>query len=446
MLHKLLGLLLLSSAFTFAQAPAIPDTPAGHALAAWLDAFNNGDRGKIEAYIKKYDPSENADGMMGFHNQTGGFNLLSIDSSQPLVIKFHVREKNGTTVALGSLNIKEATAGTVENLGLRAIPPGAKEEDITLDAARRKAVIDGAIAQLKENYIYSDGAQKMADAVLAHEKAGDYDKITDGSTFATKLTDDMRAVSHDRHLHVNYAPFKIPPEHESGPSPEDEARFRKELEHQNCGWDKVEILPGNIGYVKFDEFAPPEWCGSTVVAAMGFLAHTGAIIFDLRQNGGGDPKMVDMVVSYLFDKETHINDLYYRHGDKTTQYWTLPYVPGTRLATQPVYVLTSKRTFSGGEEFCYDLKTQKRATLVGETTGGGAHPVSGHRIDDHFQIGVPEGRPINPVTQKDWEGTGVEPDVAVKADDALTTAEKLAGDKLREAREKESKKEGKKDQ
>jgi retinol-binding protein 3 len=440
MLRKLLAFVFLSSAFTFAQTPSIPDTPAGHALAAWLEAFNSGDRGKIDAYIKKYEPSENADGMMGFHNQTGGFNLLTIDSSEPLVIKFHVREKNSTTVALGSLNIKDATAGTVENLGLRAIPPGTKEEDITLDAARRKSAIDGAIAQLKEYYIYPEIAQQMADAVLAHQKAGDYDKITDGSEFASRLTDDMRAVSHDRHLHVNYAPFKIPPEHDSGPSPEDEARFRKELEHQNCGWDKVEILPGNIGYVKFDEFAPPDWCGSTVVAAMGFLAHTDAVIFDLRQNGGGDPKMVDMVVSYLFDKETHINDLYFRHGDKTTQYWTLPYVPGTRLATQPVYVLTSKRTFSGGEEFCYDLKTQKRATLVGETTGGGAHPVSGHRIDDHFQIGVPEGRPINPVTQKDWEGTGVTPDVEVKADEALTTAEKLAGDKLRETREKESKK------
>jgi hypothetical protein len=440
MLRKLLAFVLLSSAFTFAQTPSIPDTPAGHALAAWLEAFNSGDRGKIDAYIKKYEPSENADGMMGFHNQTGGFNLLTIDSSEPLVIKFHVREKNSTTVALGSLNIKDATAGTVENLGLRAIPPGTKEEDITLDAARRKSAIDGAIAQLKEYYIYPEIAQQMADAVLAHQKSGDYDKITDGSEFASRLTDDMRAVSHDRHLHVNYAPFKIPPEHDSGPSPEDEARFRKELEHQNCGWDKVEILPGNIGYVKFDEFAPPDWCGSTVVAAMGFLAHTDAVIFDLRQNGGGDPKMVDMVVSYLFDKEIHINDLYFRHGDKTTQYWTLPYVPGTRLATQPVYVLTSKRTFSGGEEFCYDLKTQKRATLVGETTGGGAHPVSGHRIDDHFQIGVPEGRPINPVTQKDWEGTGVTPDVEVKADEALTTAEKLAGDKLRETREKESKK------
>ncbi|HKD60829.1 MAG TPA: S41 family peptidase [Terracidiphilus sp.] len=438
MIPRLLVLLLFAAPFSFAQQPTIPDTPAGHALSTWLDAFNSGDRAKVEAYIKKYDPSENVDGMIGFHNQTGGFNLLSVDGSQPLEIKFHVREKNGAAVALGSLSIKDAASGQVANLGLRAIPPGAKEEDITLDAARRKSVIDGAITQLKAYYIYPDGAQKMADAVLAHEKAGDYEKITDGSTFAARLTDDMQAVTHDRHLHVNYAPFQIPVEHDKGPSPEEEARFRKELEHENCGWEKVEILPGNIGYVKFNEFAPPEWCGPTVVAAMGFLSHVDAIIFDLRQNGGGDPKMVDMVVSYLFDKPTHINDLYYRKDDKTTQYWTLPYLPGSRLATQPVYVLTSKRTFSGGEEFCYDLKTQKRATLVGEATGGGAHPVSGRRIDDHFMIGVPEGRPINPVTQKDWEGTGVEPDVTVKSADALTTAEKLAGDKLRETRERET--------
>ena len=440
MIRRLVSLLLLAAPTCFAQGPAIPDTPAGHTLSAWLDAFNSADRTKIADYIQKYDPRQNIDGMIGFHDETGGFDLLSIDKSEPLSIKFHVRNRNDPTLGLGSLTIKDAASGIVESLSLRAIPPNVVEDDIALDAAERKSVIDGAIAQLKEYYIYPDTAQKMADAVLAHEKAGDYDRITDGSTFASRLTDDMQAVSHDRHLHVNYAPFKIPDDHnDGGPSPEEEARFRKDLEHDNCGWRKVEILPGNIGYVRFDEFAPPDWCGATVVAAMNFLAHTDAIIFDLRHNGGGDPKMVDFVVSYLFDKPTHINDLYFRKDDKTTQYWTLPYVPGPRLASQPVFVLTSKRTFSGGEEFCYDLKTQKRATLVGETTGGGAHPVAGHRIDDHFEIGVPAGRPINPITQKDWEGTGVTPDVAVSSEDALTKAQQLATDKLRESREKDSK-------
>jgi C-terminal processing protease CtpA/Prc len=144
------------------------------------------------------------------------------------------------------------------------------------------------------------------------------------------------------------------------------------MERDNCGFRKVEILPGNIGYLKFDMFADASFCGPTVVAAMNFLAHVDAIIFDLRENGGGDPKMVALVLSYLFDQPTHVNDLYNRKDDATTQYWTLPFVPGIRLGSAPAFVLIAKRTFSGAEEFTYDLKNLKRATIVGETTGGGA--------------------------------------------------------------------------
>ncbi len=155
-----------------------------------------------------------------------------------------------------------------------------------------------------------------------------------------------------------------------------------------------------------------------------------AIIFDLRENGGGDPKMVAMISSYLFDKPTHLNDLYNRKEDFTTQYWTLPYVPGNTLADKLAFVLTSKSTFSGAEEFTYNLKNMKRATVVGETTGGGANPAEGHWIDDHFMIGVPFARAVNPISKKNWEGTGVEPDVSVKASEALEKAEELAKGKL----------------
>ena len=165
---------------------------------------------------------------------------------------------------------------------------------------------------------------------------------------------------------------------------------------------------------------------------MNFLGHVDAIIFDLRDNRGGDPKMVAMIASYLFDDATHLNDLYNRKEDSTTQYWTLPYVPGEMLANTPAFVLTSKSTFSGAEEFTYDLKELKRATIVGETTGGGAHPVSGHRIDDHFMIGIPFARAVNPVSKKDWEGTGVEPDVKVDASDALNRAIELATERIEE--------------
>jgi C-terminal processing protease CtpA/Prc len=220
------------------------------------------------------------------------------------------------------------------------------------------------------------------------------------------------------------------PDRPDGPPDADAvAQYRKEMERMNCGFVKVEILPGNVGYLKFDMFADPDVCGPTAVAAMNFLAHVDAIIFDLRENGGGDPEMIALLSTYLFSEPTHLNDLWERKDDTTHQHWTLPYVPGTRLDGKPVYVLTSSQTFSGAEEFSYNLKNLKRATIIGETTGGGAHPVAGHRIDDHFMIGVPFARAINPISKTNWEGTGVEPDIKVPATDALTTAQKLAAEK-----------------
>jgi hypothetical protein len=317
----------------------------------------------------------------------------------------------------------------VESFSLRAIPPGGLVENVKLDAAERQRVVEGAAKNLRDTYVYPDLAQKMTDAIQANQKRGDYDSITDPDAFAARLTKDLRAVSHDKHLGVDFSPVKIPPD-EQKPSAEEEAQFRKMMERTNCTFDKLEILPNNIGYIKFTAFPEPSMCGPTVVAAMNFLAHVDAIIFDIWENGGGDPKMVALVSSYLFDKPTHLNDLYNRKDDFATQYWTLPYVPGNTLADKPAFVLISKSTFSGAEEFAYNLKNLKRATIVGETTGGGAHPVEGHRIDDHFMIGVPFARAVNPISKTNWEGTGVQPDVPVKAADALEKAEELAKSRL----------------
>ena len=196
----------------------------------------------------------------------------------------------------------------------------------------------------------------------------------------------------------------------------------------------MEILPRNIGYVKLDGFALVSLCSSTVVAAMNFVANVDAVIFDLRDNRGGDALMVSYVASYLFDQPTHLNDLWTRSTDSTRQFWTNAQVSGKRLGTQPAFVLTSSRTFSGAEEFAYNLKTQKRATIDGETTGGGAHPVRGVKLNDRFTINVPFARAINPITKANWEGAGVEPDVNAAAADALTTAQKLAAGELASAR------------
>lgn len=412
-----------------------PDTPAGRTLQAFLEAFNSGNHDRIAAYVNEYDPENNADRLTSFSSQTGGFTLLSIVQSKPDKLSFRVRGRGDNIDAYGVLQLSGTTPPRVKRINIRAIPPGAKVDDIQLGEAVRQKTIDAISEKLTDYYVYPDIAAKMIQAVHDHQKHGDYNSIVDGNEFADVLTRDLRAVSHDRHLFVGYDPYILPagPGSSSGPrqpSRADEARFRTMMEHDNCTFSKVEILDHNVGYVKFGAFPSPNICGPTVLAAMNFVAHTDALIFDLRENHGGDPDMVDLMVSYLFREPTHINDLTNRHDNETHQYWTLPWIPGPRFVDQPVYVLTSHQTFSGGEEFTFDLKTQKRATIVGETTGGGAHPVRGMPAGDHFTIGVPFGRPINPVTKGDWEGTGVEPDVKVSAADALTTAQKLAAEKL----------------
>lgn len=412
---------------TQAGQAAVPDTPAGHVLRSWLDAFNSGDASKMDAYYQRYEPDKSAEEQMGFRNEVGGFELLSIEKSQPSHVEFLVKERKGDRRAFGAFDLP-TESGQVKNFVLLAIPPGGSVADFRIDAAERARVIDSAIAKLDESYVFPETAKRMADSVRARQKRGEYDAVTNGASFARLLTEDFQNVSHDRHLRVNFSPRPLP-QSSSTPSADQVARMHRQMEQMNCGFVKVERLDGNVGYVKFNMFADPEVCGPTASAAMTFVANSDALIVDLRDNGGGDPRMVAYICSYLFSQRTHVNDLWTRKTNSTQEFWTSD-VPGKKVGDKvPVYVLTSKRTFSGAEEFTYNLKTLKRATIVGETTGGGAHPVNGQRIDEHFIIGVPFARAINPITKTNWEGTGVEPDVKVPAGDALSTAQKLAADK-----------------
>lgn len=298
-------------------------------------------------------------------------------------------------------------------------------QDLTLDAKTRTTVIEGAIRALNANYVFPETAKQMEQAVRARMKRKEYDAITDARTFANTLTEHLREVSRDKHLRVNYSFEKLP---EFGPAQESaEERGRRAFQKRvNYGFEKVERLHGNIGYIDLRGFMDAESGSETVAAAMNFLADTDALIFDLRQNGGGQPEMVALISSYLFEQPTHLNDIYSRPENSTQEFWTHTNVLGKRYLNKEVYVLTSSRTFSAGEEFTYNLKNLKRATIVGEVTGGGAHPTQPHRIHDHFSIGVPFARAINPITKTNWEGTGVQPDVAVPAAQALQTAHAAA--------------------
>jgi C-terminal processing protease CtpA/Prc len=290
------------------------------------------------------------------------------------------------------------------------------------------------MAQFDEHYVFPEIAKRMGDSVRARLARGAYDAEDNGIAFALKLHNELREISHDKHLSVRYSVRSMPAQQSTrpAPTPADLERARQQLDPMNCGFVKAEQLEGNVGYLKFNMFADPDVCGPTASAAMNFLAGTRALIVDMRENGGGSPSMVAYVSSYLFSERTHLNDLWNRRAGTTEEFWTRDSVPGRRFGGEkPVYVLTSARTFSGAEEFSYNLKSLKRATIVGETTGGGAHPVSGHRIDEHFMIGVPFARAINPITHTNWEGVGVEPDIKVPASEALATAQKLLREKGR---------------
>jgi Peptidase family S41/N-terminal domain of Peptidase_S41 in eukaryotic IRBP len=304
-------------------------------------------------------------------------------------------------------------------------PANGETDGASLDAAERQRVLDRVIANVRQYYFDRDIAKKTADTLLAHEKAGDYEAVTDGAAFADLLTRQMRDASGDMHLMMEYSRDKLP----DGPpaqTPEDLARFRAFLEQNNCFIRKVEMLPHQIGYLKLDWFSEPSICRPAAVAAMAQLNNAKAVIFDLRDNRGGAPGSTVMFAAYLFD---HPEYWYSPREVPNEESWTRSPVPGNKLADKPVYVLTSSSTWSGAEQFSYDLKMLKRATLVGETTRGGAHAGVFHRIDDHFGMGIPEKKAINPFGKADWEGVGVEPDVKVKAADALETAIKLARDK-----------------
>ena len=291
-----------------------------------------------------------------------------------------------------------------------------------LTPALRATVIKEALQALNQVYVFPEKAQQMAAAIEARLARQEYDQSTSAEDFARLLTEHLQEISHDKHLRVlsttgSGAGFaqRLNP-----------AQNRAASLKRNFGFEKVERLAGNVGYLELRGFEDPDAAAATMTAAMGFLANTDALIIDLRNNGGGSPETVALLSSYFFAQPTHLNDIYDRPSNTTREFWTKASVPGPHYGNKPLYVLTSKRTFSAGEEFPYNLKNLKRATLIGETTGGGAHPVTPQRLSGGFIITLPSARSINPISKTNWEGTGVTPDIAVTADQALKAAYWLA--------------------
>jgi hypothetical protein len=320
----------------------------------------------------------------------------------------------------------------------------AQNEVRELTDKERTTVIDSISKLLRVNYVFPEVADKMAIHIKSNLKNGLYQSIIRPQEYAIKLTQDLQSISNDKHLRVIFNPQGIR-QQKDAVTPSDSIAFInnyiEKLRGNNFGFKEVKILEGNIGYVDLRSFTDTLYAGKTAVAAMNFVSNSDALIVDLRNNGGGSPSMIQLITSYFYStKPVHLNSFYWRPTNENTQTWTLSHVPGKRRPDIDLYILTSSSTFSAAEEFAYNLKNLKRATLIGETTGGGAHPGGTKIATERFMVWIPSGRAINPITKTNWEGVGVEPHIKTTLGVALNTARIMALEKLKKQCKDENRK------
>ncbi len=302
----------------------------------------------------------------------------------------------------------------------------AQENRAPLTKEDRIAFVEKVSKLLNENYVFPDIAVQIEKHLKDRLASGAFDNLTAANEFAEVMTKELQSISHDKHMRVNVRRGTS-----SAPTVRPNPIVQlyegmKNLERINYGFTKVEKLDDNIGYLDLTGFPPMDSAKEYADLAMKLLSTSDALIIDLRRNGGGNPGMIRYLCSYFFEKPTHINSLYYRAANQTTDFITFEKVDGKKMHDVPLFLLTSAQTFSGGEEFAYDIQTQKRGTLIGEVTGGGANPGGMFPVIGALVIFIPTGRAINPITKTNWEGVGVIPEIKCPADKALETALPLA--------------------
>ena len=287
----------------------------------------------------------------------------------------------------------------------------------TVEKSERDSVIEALATKLSAGYVLPEAVGRITQALRSANSMGEYDGKAP-KEFADAINRTLLNASHDKHLAVFYQPAPTV-------SPEAASPSVAQRERLNFGFGKLERLRGNVGYLELVNFSDlRQQSAETASALLSTLANFDAIILDLRRNSGGHDPMMAFIATYFFDPTpVHLNDIYWRDTNETSQFWTAAFVPGRRSARQPLYILTSASTFSGAEDFCYSLQNLKRALVVGETTGGGAHSSRGpQRLTQSFTAIIPVGRSVSPITRTNWEGTGVTPDIKTSADASLSVA------------------------
>jgi len=290
-----------------------------------------------------------------------------------------------------------------------------------LPPSEQRRVARATADLIEQRYVDPEKGKAIATALRAES----WRLPSEPGDFAKQLTGWLRARSGDGHFAVDYSAKALT--ESSGESEFSKAEMERYYgAHLNHGVEKVERLEGNVMLLDLRVFPPPAMGGDVISSAMTLVAQGDALIIDLRKNGGG-METANLLMSYLLPPGTEVSGMFNRPTGKQTRSTTQKWVPGRRFGSEkPVYILTSKRTFSAAEAVAYDLQAAKRATVVGEVTGGGANPFEYRRIDQHFALSLPEARSINPITGTNWQDIGVRPDVAVPADQALETALSLA--------------------
>lgn len=331
------------------------------------------------------------------------------------------------------LNILSSLSFLTSLFGVALTMPPADDATPDLSIKAKASAISTLTKEMDTSYVFPDVGKKACSYVLQRFKEGVYDDL-DGDGFAKQVTTDLQSIAHDKHLRVRFFAEPLPDRANRGEPTEAERKsFDERVRQVNGAFENVQRLEGNVGYIDFRQFAKHPVSQQAAKAAFSFVNNTDALIIDMRQNGGGDPAMVAWLCGFLLGPEkVHVNDIYFRPTNETQQFFTTPSETTPRYDDKPVYVLTSSRTFSGAEEFTYDLKTLKRATVVGEVTGGGANPGGGVKIGEHLMAFVPVGRAINPITKTNWEGVGVKPDIECPADKAMRVAQVHALKRVRE--------------
>ncbi|WP_428741074.1 S41 family peptidase [Tenacibaculum sp.] len=305
----------------------------------------------------------------------------------------------------------------------KVVAQDAKRE---LTKKEKKSIILSIQTHLNAAYVNLETSHNMVNELERNLKSNKYNHITNPSEFSKVLTIDLQKISKDLHLKVNFEPKKIA-QKKHVVSEKEQLKMEKMMEAKmaeiNYGFLETKILTGNIGYLNLLLFADTKYAKETTTAAMNFLCNTNAIIIDLRSNKGGVPSMVQLLSSYFFDKSpVLLSDFYERNTNTKTQLYTLTDVDGKRSTNKPIYILTSRNTFSAAEAFSYTLKHYNKATIVGEVTKGGANRNKRFDINNEFTISIPYIATIHPITKTSWEGKGVQPNIKTTKKDAFIIA------------------------